>query len=247
MFTPFNSFFGAAKLEKLTIQSFEDRDRIPTAVPLDGPVPDDTFVAMFNPESYSRNCSNSYNQNTGAGQSGSEAEYSKTNSETLSFKLILDSTHVGEYQPFFTLLGPKEPDVYEKVEKFLKLAYKMEGKKHKPRFLTISWGELSYKCVLRSININYTLFDQGGRALRAELDTTFLHDITDEEREQEDQKSSPDLTHYRVIGAHDRLPLMCEAIYGSPDYYVAVAKVNNLENFRDLKPGQEMYFPPIEK
>uniref|UniRef100_A0AAU6WLI4 LysM domain-containing protein n=1 Tax=Chryseobacterium endophyticum TaxID=1854762 RepID=A0AAU6WLI4_9FLAO len=61
------------------------------------------------------------------------------------------------------------------------------------------------------------------------------------------KKNSPDLTHKRTIQDGDTLPLMTERIYGDSKYYLEVAKVNNLINFRQLVPGEELYFPPIEK
>ncbi len=36
-------------------------------------------------------------------------------------------------------------------------------------------------------------------------------------------------------------------IYGDSKYYLEVAKANNLTNFRKLTPGQEIFFPPIQK
>jgi nucleoid-associated protein YgaU len=50
-----------------------------------------------------------------------------------------------------------------------------------------------------------------------------------------------------VVQASDTLLLLCEEIYGSPAYYLKVAMVNKLDNFRQLVPGQELFFPPIKK
>jgi nucleoid-associated protein YgaU len=63
----------------------------------------------------------------------------------------------------------------------------------------------------------------------------------------EENNSSPDLTHYRVIKKGDTLPLMCYRIYGDSKYYIQVAKANKLSNFRHLKEGEEIFFPPIAK
>jgi hypothetical protein len=37
---------------------------------------------------------------------------------------------------------------------------------------------------------------------------------------------------------------MTERIYGDSKYYLEVAKINGLINFRQLIPGQELFFPP---
>ena len=40
---------------------------------------------------------------------------------------------------------------------------------------------------------------------------------------------------------------MSKKIYGDSKYYLEVARVNQLTNFRKLTPGQELLFPPLEK
>jgi nucleoid-associated protein YgaU len=51
----------------------------------------------------------------------------------------------------------------------------------------------------------------------------------------------------RKIKFGDTLPLMCYRIYGDPKYYLQVAEANGLDNFRRLKPGTDIFFPPLEK
>jgi nucleoid-associated protein YgaU len=123
----------------------------------------------------------------------------------------------------------------------------MDGSIHEPKFLKIEWGTLIFKCRLKSVNISYTLFDKAGKPLRAELDTTFVSDLKDSERVKAENKTSPDLTHKRIVRAHDTLPLMCKEIYGTEGYYLQVARANKLDNFRNLQLGQELFFPPVEK
>ena len=56
---------------------------------------------------------------------------------------------------------------------------------------------------------------------------------------------SPDLTRARTVRHGDTLPLLVRQIYGSPDYYLAVARYNKLDDFRNLRPGQQLLFPPL--
>ena len=65
--------------------------------------------------------------------------------------------------------------------------------------------------------------------------------------EAQKRTSSPDLTHRRVVVEGDTLPQLCREIYGSPEHYLRVAQVNGLDDFRDLSPGQELFFPPYER
>jgi nucleoid-associated protein YgaU len=57
--------------------------------------------------------------------------------------------------------------------------------------------------------------------------------------------SSPDLTHSVQVKDGDLLPLLTSQIYKDQNYYLQVAKVNKLKNFRKLKAGTTLVFPPI--
>lgn len=223
------------KLEKLTIVSHTNKKR-------NGP--GETFEVMFNPESYSLSYENVYSRKQGINTSGREAQYSMSKPERLKLKLVMDGTGVDLFGVEHVF---KSYDVNKEIDRFLKLTSYMNGKIHEPKYLTLKWGDLIFKCRLGSVQVTYSLFGRSGIPLRAELDTEFFGDLEESERLKKEDKNSPDLTHYRIVEAHDELPLMCESIYGSSRYYVYVAKANNLDDFRNLEPGQEIYFPPIEK
>ena len=61
------------------------------------------------------------------------------------------------------------------------------------------------------------------------------------------QDQSPDLTHLRVIKAGDKLPVLCNEIYGDPRLYLRVAQANGIDDFRNILPGMRIFFPPLEK
>jgi LysM repeat protein len=58
-------------------------------------------------------------------------------------------------------------------------------------------------------------------------------------------RSSPDLSHKVMVKAGDTLPLLCYRIYRDSSWYRDVARINNLDDFRDLKPGTRLVFPPL--
>jgi len=224
------------KLEKLKIKVYEKPERS---------VPIDTFEVMFNPESYSASFRNVFAKKEAVGASGQEAKYALSRNSRMSFKFIFDGTGVSDYGSLPLLKGKN--DVYSRVKKFLELTTTISGKIHEPYYLIIAWGHLNFKCRLEDVQVSYTLFDESGIPLRAELDTNFVRDIETSERLKEDDLNSPNLTHKRIVKAYDTLPIMCREIYGSESYYLKVAKANRLDDFRNLKPGQELFFPPIEK
>ena len=224
------------KLEKLKLEVYGNRLRIG--------LPKETFKVMFNPESYSLSYENEYSQYQGINTSAKSNKYILSKPANLSLRIIIDGTGVSE-QGIITLFNKK--DVYKEVQQFLKATTEVDGNIHEPRFLKIVWGKLNFDCRLQGVTVNYTLFDQSGNPLRAELETSFKADIDNAKAAKKSNFSSPDLTHKRVVKEHDTLPLLCESVYGTPDYYLKVAKANKLVNFRDLYPGQELFFPPVKK
>ena len=122
----------------------------------------------------------------------------------------------------------------------------MNGSIHQPNFLKVRWGSaLMFRGRLHKLDIAYTLFDESGDPLRAELDVVFVEDMAVTAAQLAADKSSPDLTHVRIARAGDTLPLLCQAIYGSSRHYLLVARHNGLDDFRQLKMGQRLLFPPL--
>ena len=235
------------KLEKLTIKSFTTPERQSGLFSFLV----QTYQVMFNPESYGFKYENEYQKYQGINTAGRTARYAMTRSRTLNFKFIIDdsSATAGLLSGSPSLsLGPIviHKTVHDRVEEFLDLAGRMDGSIHEPRYLTLEWGELSFDCRLQAVDINYTLFDRSGTAIRAELDATFVEDLDPEKLAKQSNKSSPDLTHTRTVTSSDTLPLMAYQIYRDPAYYVRVAQANKLNHLRGLKAGSTLNFPPIQ-
>jgi nucleoid-associated protein YgaU len=107
-------------------------------------------------------------------------------------------------------------------------------------------GGLIFSCRLSSVNVTYTSFDRDGAPLRAELDINLISDEDAKKRAALENKTSPDLMHSRTVKNGDTLPLLAKEIYGSASYYLRVAQINGLDDFRNLTPGQELFFPPLD-
>jgi nucleoid-associated protein YgaU len=112
----------------------------------------------------------------------------------------------------------------------------------------IMWGSIEIRrCVLKGASIAYKLFRADGTPIRAVITANFTENVDDATRVATERKSSPDVTHMRVVKAGDTLPLLSFKIYGDKKYYLELARVNGLDHFTRLEPGQEIYFPPLEK
>lgn len=215
------------KLEKLLIEAYRDAEYTDKDSM--------EFTAMFNPENYSIKYEVESDDTSGSGTSGSAPTFQRLKPQDLTLIFTLDGTGA----------SGEKVDVPKKVEDFLKVAYEYQGDEHRPRYLKIVWGTLIFKCVLKTANIQHTLFNPEGKTLRAKVTATFTGFIEDNLRAAAEDSSSPDLTHMRIVKDGDTLPLMAFKIYGDSKYYFQVAKVNNLKNLKRLETGQKIYFPPL--
>ena len=137
--------------------------------------------------------------------------------------------------------------IIDKIDAFKKIVFDYSGEELKPYYLMVRWGALLFKGSLVDLSIEYRLFAPDGTPLRANAKLKIKGSIEDSLRVARENNQSPDLTHYRKVMAGETLPLMCHRIYGDSKYYLEVAKVNKITQFRKLKPGQELFFPPLQK
>jgi nucleoid-associated protein YgaU len=202
------------------------------------------FEAQFNPTEIKKSYAIAWDTRAVVNATGTEHRYTSSGPAKLSLKLIFDGTGVDSYG--FTVIFGKVDTVKKRVDDFLNVTHNFQPDIHQPPFLVISWGAQDrFQCRLELADVTYTLFDRGGAPLRAELNATFVQDTTTEVMARTQNKNSPDVSHARVVRSGDTLPMMTEAIYGSSQRYLDVARYNGLDDFRILKPGQVLLFPPL--
>lgn len=224
---------ASAKLSKMTIQVYEDSARSRRTGAL---------TVMFNPASLSMSFSNVFPEKETINTEAQSASYARRSPARMSLSLVFDGTGLGD--------GGGAGSVSRRIQEFLDSTVHMNGSTHEPSYLRVQWGDglvQSFDCRLQSVDINHKLFDKSGAPLRAELSTSFLEDLEDQKRTRLEGKSSPDLTHTRIVRSGDTLPLLCKEIYGSAAHYLRVARANDLSDFRRLVPGTEIVFPPLSK
>lgn len=197
---------------------------------------DTPFEALINPAGYTHSSSIDYAENKALGPGG-EKKYSKSNPDKIEFKeLILDGTGVVEGTTM---------SVRAQIALLRKVAYDYNGSEHEPPVVEVSWGPLLFKARMEALKVNYTLFKPSGEPLRAKMDLAFTAFNSTDQVFRSASLESPDLTHLVEVKAGDTLPMLCYRIYKDSSYYLAVARLNQLHNFRQLQPGQLLRFPPL--
>ncbi|MBN9292829.1 MAG: LysM peptidoglycan-binding domain-containing protein [Flavobacteriia bacterium] len=199
----------------------------------------DPFVTTINPEKYSRSYKTEYNVESPQGTSAPVIKFFRSEVQDLDLEFLFDRTGIFDKDT--------SRNVQQDIDDFTKIIYTLNGEEHRPNYLQVYWGTLIFNCILYEMQIEYKLFRSDGNPIRAIVKAKFKDFISEEKRIAKENKTSPDLTHVRIVNAGDTLPLMCYKIYGDSKYYIEVAKVNKINSFRTLTPGQQIYFPPIEK
>lgn len=199
------------------------------------------FTVWMNPSSYTYSTQLGYNDRQAQGSGGLSPEFNRVTQEQVSFELLFDATGV---------IPPPTGQSYsngvaDAIEQLTTLAVTLNGDIHSPNYLTVSWAQLQFQCVLQSMSVNYTLFRPDGTPLRAKVQVSFQSYTSEMQLAKLEGKNSPDMTHIVTVGGGDTLPLLCYQIYGNSQYYWNVAKINGLVDYRGLKPGMQLVFPPL--
>lgn len=225
-----------------------------TAAVVDGAQASKTFEVQINPEQLSRSLKIKHTVPTTHGTGDSETQFEKREPETLEIKFILDGTGTvqnnGELMGSLINLPPKEDYVPERIKELEAVVYNVVDETHRPPFIVVNWGTLSFRGVMEELSYTYNLFRPSGTPLRAEVTLKIKEHKPVTESQAQPSVLSPDLTRRRQLRQSDTLLTICQQVYESESYYLEVAKVNQLTNFRQ-KPLRnaitELLLPPIDK
>lgn len=223
-------------LEKLLIEAYADESYAKK---------DGELRLWINPEKYTRTYTICYNDRQAQGSPGGSPDFNRIPSEEMKLELVFDGTGVVP-TPIPGILPFTGDGISEQIAEFTELVFEYQGGIHSPRYLRLVWGTLSFTCRLTELALTYTLFKPDGTPLRARGDATFLQFTSEALLAKEANPRSPDVTHVLTVKAGDTLPLMCWQVYGSSEWYAEVARVNGLTAFRELAPGTQLVFPPLE-
>lgn len=203
-------------------------DGIPAGIP---------FIAMFNPESFFIKEDVKWENTCVPGKEGDDPVYKASRARSFTLEFTLDGTGVNTN-------GVKIP-VTAQVLLFRIATTKLIGSTHRPPYLLVQYGLFISSCNLNSSTVTYTMFDMFGLPIRAKISASFTERTPSGLGALLSMLSSPDLTHKVKVEQGDILPLLTYKTYNNQTYYLQVARVNKLKNFRKLKAGTTLTFPPI--
>jgi nucleoid-associated protein YgaU len=204
----------------------------------------ETFTVDFNPNSFTVSSKVEYKKTEGKGDGGSDPQFDKIPPLEFSIEFTIDGTGVADK----TASGDSPKDYLKKqVIQLRKVTgCNINGDLHRPYYLAVLWGTFLIECVLTAMTVNYTLFDTDGVPLRAKVNCSFLERFGPGKKDRQTRLESPDLTKYVATKAGDTLPLIVKDKYYDPAYYLQVARINKLKNFRNIPLGERLILPPLK-
>lgn len=160
--------------------------------------------------------------------------------ETLSFECLLDMTNAmdddDEKMSVRNMAGEIEARLYD---------YNEDG--HRPSFVKVEYGDITFFGQLKTLDAEYTLFDTDGSPLRATLQITLTGYCSHSEELKHFPKRSPDVSRLVTLKQGQTLSSLCYEVYGDAQLVGQVARCNNLNGFRNIPAGMEIMLPMLKK
>ncbi|WP_299459116.1 hypothetical protein [uncultured Microscilla sp.] len=231
------------KLDRLKIVAFKEAERKPLAKSEEK---ERTFDTPVNVDDFSQFYGTKYRQKPSIGTGKTEAKLAASLPRALTFTIILDNTIV--FRTDLNDPGQSSLSVAQQVDNFLGVCY--EDGQTTPNHLVITWGEVTFDCVLQTSTIKYSLFDVDGTPLRATIAATFTEDDrkaaknkNNEEKINDDNKGK----QQKLMKGGDRLDLIAKEVYGDANLQFPLASYNNIKHPRENLSGTTLIFPSIEE
>lgn len=198
--------------------------------------PTGTMNILVNPENYQLTKNIGHSENKELGNQGSSVRFNKYENQELSFTVYFDGTGV--------IPGTSQNTVVDYVKQFDALVYNNNSKIHQPNYVQISWGSLIFQGQLSKYTLHYTLFSPEGIPLRVKIDLTFTQSISKTFSASWSEKGEL-LTEKVELKEGDSISSLCYSKYKNSKNVRNVARANNLDSFRKVKPGSSIILPKI--
>jgi hypothetical protein len=197
---------------------------------------------LFNPKEYSVSKQNTWSKpEANRGADTATLHFGGGNPKGLKLQLFFDTY----------LEGTSVRDYTEKLFQMMEINPKLPEKSTTqstgaPPKLLFSWGTTwSFRCVLESLSVNYTLFLADGTPVRATADLQ-LKQAVDEKEEPGTNPTSGGVggEHTWLVGPQDRLDLIAFKEYGDAKMWRIIARANGISDPKTIRPGQRLIIPP---
>jgi nucleoid-associated protein YgaU len=214
-----------------------------TITVLDGAHKGDVITVLFNPTEYTFDRSNSYKATPVPGLDAPLLQFVNGESDHLSMDLFLDD-YTDPKGP--TSLQQKETDPLGKRLRDLTRLLEIDRDLHAPPPVRFNWGPMEFTAVIEKIGRKVTMFHADGAPARATLSVSFKEYRTLRQLIEDPRRESADKTKRRVVVGSESLWLIAAREYDDANEWVRIARANDLDDPREIAPGDWLELPPIE-
>jgi len=226
-----------SKLTLVVVPSLSGRRRPEVPGFVDG-----RLEVLFNPTEYSIDRETNYAEVAIPGLDSPVLQYVRGNGDKLSFELFLDVTDRMQDGRVITDQSVREVFVRPLEQLMLK-----HPALHAPPPVMLLWGKevVLESAVAQSLAVKYTLFDTGGRPVRATATLTLREHRSASSQLAETRETSPDRNGVTLVRQGDTLPSIAFREYGDAASWRQIASANNRANPLDLTPGETLLVPRV--
>lgn len=214
-----------------------------TITVLDGADKGKVVSVLFNPTEYSFERSNSYKATAVPGLGSPLLQFVNGESDHLSVDLFLDD-YTDPEGP--TSLQQKEKNPVSKRLVDISKLLEIDRDLHAPPPVRFNWGPMEFTAVIEKLGRKVTMFHPDGTPARATLSVSFKEYRTLRTQLQEPRRESADKSKRRVVVGRDRLWSMAAREYDDANEWTRIADANDLDDPREIKPGDWLLVPPLE-
>ncbi len=217
--------------------------------------PKESIGFTFNPSSYSISTQPNYMTVQHLTQDGEKQEFLGGVLRTMQVTLIFDSFSDGELFPSSEMkevtnltegVENKLKPVTDKLKRLEQAAH-VSGELHRPPLVIFSWGNLNFRGIITVYRVDYTMFSMEGKPIRASVHLTIMESKDPALSSKENPFESPDRTKSRVVVEGMSLWSIAYEEYDDCEKWRIIAKANNIMNPLDIRPGQIIRVPALER
>ncbi len=219
------------QLKKATITVLEGADK--------GKV----IAVLFNPTEYSFERSNSYKATPVPGLSSPLLQFVNGEADHLSMDLFLDD-YTDPTGP--TSLQQRENAPLAKRLADMSKLLDVDRDLHAPSPVRFNWGPMEFSAVIEKLGRKVTMFHPDGSPARVTLSVSFKEYSTLRQQLEDPRRESVDKTKRRVVIGREQLWWVAAREYDNPHEWMRIAEANDLDDPRDIEPGDWLFLPPME-
>ncbi len=214
-----------------------------TITVLDGSRKGEVITVLFNPTEYSIDRSNAYKATAIPGLASPILHFVNGECDQLSMELFLDD-YTDPQGP--TSARKKEKDPVNKRLKAIASLLEIDRDLHAPSPVRFNWGPTEFRAIIEKLGRKITKFHPDGTPARATLSVSFKEYRTLRQQLENPRRESADKTKRRVVIGGDSLWAIAAREYDDASEWVRIAEANDLDDPREIRPGDWLKLPPIE-